>query len=94
MIKVGIISTEPDAIAFWTQFDGKAPTPEHLIAVLSAAAKERMAKVLFPVAAVIVFKATIKRKKFAKPFIMLFLKRAFGLFILRIRRILSVLLFL
>ena len=42
MIRVGMSSTEPDAIAFWSQFGGKTPTPEQFIAALSAATKARL----------------------------------------------------
>ena len=43
MIKVGMSSTEPEAIMFWSQFGGKTPTQEQFIAALSAATKARMA---------------------------------------------------
>ena len=43
MINVGMSSTEPEAIMFWSQFGGKAPTPEQFIAALSAATKARIA---------------------------------------------------
>lgn len=42
MIRVGMSSTEPEAIAFWSQFGGKTPTPEQFIAALSYAVKERI----------------------------------------------------
>ena len=35
MIKVGMSSTDPDAVIFWSQFGGKAPTPEQVISALS-----------------------------------------------------------
>ena len=41
MIRVGMSSTEPEAIAFWSQFGGKEPTPEQFIAVLTSSVKER-----------------------------------------------------
>ena len=43
MIKVGMSSTEPEAIMFWSQFGGKTPTPEQFIAALTAATKARLA---------------------------------------------------
>lgn len=44
MIKVGMSSTDPEATEFWSQFGGKAPSPEQFIAVLSAAVKRQIAK--------------------------------------------------
>jgi len=44
MIKVGMSSTDPEAIEFWSQFGGKAPSPEQFIAVLSAAVKRQIVK--------------------------------------------------
>ena len=44
MIKVGMSSTDPEAIEFWSQFGGKAPSPEQFIAVLSAAVKRQIAR--------------------------------------------------
>ena len=35
MIKVGMSSTDPEAVIFWSQFGGKAPTPEQFISALS-----------------------------------------------------------
>ena len=35
MIKVGMSSTDPEAVMFWSQFGGKTPTPEHFISALS-----------------------------------------------------------
>jgi hypothetical protein len=42
MIRVGMSSTEPDAIAFWSQFNGKTPTPEQFIDALSSSVKARL----------------------------------------------------
>ena len=39
MIRVGMSSAEPDAIAFWSQFGGKEPTPEQFIAALTSSVK-------------------------------------------------------
>ena len=39
MIRVGMSSTEPEAVIFWSQFGGRTPTPEQFIAALSAAVK-------------------------------------------------------
>lgn len=44
MIKVGMSSTDAEAIEFWSQFGGKAPSPEQFIAVLSAAVKRQIVK--------------------------------------------------
>ena len=46
MIRIGMSSTEPEAIVFWSQFGGETPTPEQFIAALSYAAKER---IIYPV---------------------------------------------
>ncbi len=35
MIKVGMSSAEPEAVMFWSQFGGKAPTPEQFVSALS-----------------------------------------------------------
>ncbi len=42
MIKVGMSSTEPEAVMFWSQFGGKIPTPEQLIAALSSSVKAKL----------------------------------------------------
>ena len=42
MIKVGMSSAEPEAVMFWSQFGGKVPTPEQLIAALSSSVKARL----------------------------------------------------
>ena len=42
MIRVGMSSTEPEAIMFWSQFGGKTPTLEQFIAALTAATKARL----------------------------------------------------
>ena len=42
MIKVGISSTDPDAVIFWSQFGGKAPTPEQFIAAITSRVNARM----------------------------------------------------
>ena len=43
MIKVGMSSTEPEAVMFRSQFGGRTPTPEQFIAALTAAAKAELA---------------------------------------------------
>ena len=35
MIKVGMSSAEPEAVMFWSQFGGKAPTLEQFVSALS-----------------------------------------------------------
>ena len=42
MIKVGMSSTEPEAVMFWSQFGGRTPTPEQFIAALAAATKAKL----------------------------------------------------
>ncbi len=42
MIKVGMSSTDPEAVMFWSQFGGKTPTPEQLIAALSSSVKAKL----------------------------------------------------
>ncbi len=42
MIKVGMSSTDPEAVMFWSQFGGRTPTPEQLIAALSSSVKARL----------------------------------------------------
>ena len=42
MIRVGMSSAEPDAIAFWSQFGGKKPTPEQFITALASSVKTRI----------------------------------------------------
>ena len=42
MIKVGMSSTDPEAVMFWSQFGGKKPTPEQLIAALSSSVKSKL----------------------------------------------------
>ena len=39
MIKVGMSSTDPEAVLFWSQFGGETPTPEQFIAALSSSVK-------------------------------------------------------
>ena len=39
MIKVGMSSTDPEAVLFWSQFGGKTPTPEQFITALSSSVK-------------------------------------------------------
>ena len=36
MIKVGMSSTDPEEVMFWSQFGGKAPTPEQFIAAVTS----------------------------------------------------------
>ncbi len=43
MIRVGMSSTEPETVMFWSQFGGRTPTPEQFIAALTAAAKAELA---------------------------------------------------
>ena len=43
MIKVGMSSTEPEAVMFWSQFGSRTPTPEQFIAALAAATKAKLA---------------------------------------------------
>lgn len=43
IIKVGMSSTEPEAVMFWSQFGGRTPTLEQLIAALTAATKAELA---------------------------------------------------
>ena len=43
MIKVGMSSTDPEAVLFWSQFGGRTPTPEQFIAALTAATKAELA---------------------------------------------------
>ena len=38
-IKYGMMSTEPEAVKFWSQFNGKEPTPEQFISALSSMAR-------------------------------------------------------
>jgi hypothetical protein len=42
MIKVGMSSTEPEAVIFWSQFGGKMPTPEQFISALSKSVVARL----------------------------------------------------
>ena len=39
MIKVGMSSTDPEAVMFWSQFGGKTPTPEQFIAAVTASVR-------------------------------------------------------
>lgn len=39
MIRVGMSSTEPEAVMFWEQFGDKTPTPEQFIAALTSSVK-------------------------------------------------------
>lgn len=39
MIKVGMSSTDPKAVMFWSQFGGKTPTPEQFIAAVTASVR-------------------------------------------------------
>ena len=39
MIKVGMSSTDPEAVLFWSQFGGETPTPEQFISALSSSVK-------------------------------------------------------
>lgn len=42
MIRVGMESSDPEAVMFWSQFGGKAPTPEQFIAVISSEVRSRI----------------------------------------------------
>jgi len=42
MIKVGMSSTDPEAVMFWSQFGGKTPTPEQFIAAIASQANARL----------------------------------------------------
>ena len=42
MIRVGMESSDPEAVMFWSQFGGKAPTPEQLITVLLQSVNEKV----------------------------------------------------
>ena len=42
MIRVGMSSTEPEAVVFWSQFGGKEPTPEQFISALTSSVKARI----------------------------------------------------
>ena len=42
IIKVGMSSTEPEAVMFWPQFGGRTPTLEQFIAALTAATKAKL----------------------------------------------------
>ena len=39
IIKVGMSSTDPEAVMFWSQFGGKTPTPEQFIAAVTASVR-------------------------------------------------------
>ena len=39
MIKVGMSSTDPEAVMFWSQFGGNTPTPEQFIAAVTASVR-------------------------------------------------------
>ena len=42
MIKVGMSSTEPEAVMFWSQFGGKTPTPEQFIVAMTSLVNTRL----------------------------------------------------
>ena len=42
MIRVGMESSDPEAVMFWSQFGGKKPTPEQIIATLSSSVKAKL----------------------------------------------------
>ena len=42
MIRVGMESSDPEAIMFWSQFGGKAPTPEQFIAAVTFSVRAAM----------------------------------------------------
>lgn len=42
MIKVGMESSDPEAVMFWSQFGGKKPTPEQFIAAVTSSVRAAM----------------------------------------------------
>ncbi|MBQ3841842.1 MAG: hypothetical protein II820_04020 [Ruminiclostridium sp.] len=42
LIKEGMTSNDPDAVLFWSQFEGKEPSPEMLISILASSTAERI----------------------------------------------------
>ena len=42
MIKVGMSSTDPEAVMFWSQFGGKTPTPEQFIVAMTSLVNTRL----------------------------------------------------
>ena len=42
MIKVGMSSTDQEAVLLWSQFGGKAPTQEKFLAVMSSSVNTRL----------------------------------------------------
>ena len=42
MIKVGMKSSNPEAVMFWSQFGGKKPTPEQFIAAVTSSVRAAM----------------------------------------------------
>ncbi|MBP5606617.1 MAG: hypothetical protein J6X60_13925 [Ruminiclostridium sp.] len=42
MIKVRMSSKEPEAVMFWSQFGGNAPTPEQFIAAVTSSVRAAM----------------------------------------------------
>ena len=42
MIKVGMESSDPEAVMFWSQFGGKKPTPEQFIAAVTSLVRAAM----------------------------------------------------
>ena len=42
MIRVGMESSDPEAVMFWSQFGGKKPTPEQFIAAVTSSVKAAM----------------------------------------------------
>ena len=42
MIKVGMESSDPEAVMFWSQFGGNKPTPEQFIAAVTSSVRAAM----------------------------------------------------
>jgi len=42
MIKVGMESSDPEAVMFWSQFCGNKPTPEQFIAAVTSSVRAAM----------------------------------------------------
>ena len=42
MISVGMESSDPEAVMFWSQFGGKKPTPEQFIAAVTSSVRAAM----------------------------------------------------
>ena len=42
MIRVGMESSDPEAVMFWSQFGSKTPTPEQFIAAVTSSVRAAM----------------------------------------------------